>query len=438
MISLNLNENKLLKISKEENIFVGDSNISLIQINLPDRIGGYSTAECTLELYAVLENGTHIVYPVESDYIRVSGDLTERAQTVLLFIKITKDGNIVGRSNVVGMKILDFTAEGIEIAPRDELDAIIARLERENAQLFENIEGLESDVSEKNRIISSLTSQISGLNSQVSSLTQSNTELSASIVEKDRTINNLSEIYNTSRYQVKTVVPQALSTLVTPDEGYFGLSAVMVAGTAGESARGLFFLDPDAQGNPTKAVFLNFPLNSFNSMPQVFYDNNHGNIYPTVKEILFVDCDEITSLPIRYFWTCRSVTKIVLPQNLTSLPENLFYYCDSLTDIEIPDSVTSLGWQAFLGCDSLDEIKIPNSVTQIAYGVFQRCSSLLKVDMTELDHVPVLGGEIIDRDTNPNLKFIVADQNMKTAFQNANIWSNYSSKIVTQAEFNSI
>ncbi|MBQ5347819.1 MAG: leucine-rich repeat protein, partial [Ruminococcus sp.] len=94
--------------------------------------------------------------------------------------------------------------------------------------------------------------------------------------------------------------------------------------------------------------------------------------------------------------------------------------------------------QAFLGCDSLDEIKIPNSVTQIAYGVFQRCSSLLKVDMTELDHVPVLGGEIIDRDTNPNLKFIVADQNMKTAFQNANIWSNYSSKIVTQAEFNSI
>ena len=55
----------------------------------------------------------------------------------------------------------------------------------------------------------------------------------------------------------------------------------------------------------------------------------------------------------------------MIPSSVTSIGISAFYSCTSLTSVVIPSSVTSIGDDAFYSCTSLASVVIPNSVTYI-------------------------------------------------------------------------
>ena len=68
--------------------------------------------------------------------------------------------------------------------------------------------------------------------------------------------------------------------------------------------------------------------------------------------------DHISDLLLAKYWvitgckyySCSSLTSIIIPNSVTSIGEYAFYNCTGLTSITIPESVTSIGGGAFKGC----------------------------------------------------------------------------------------
>ena len=92
----------------------------------------------------------------------------------------------------------------------------------------------------------------------------------------------------------------------------------------------------------------------------------------SVKEGTRIICD-------RAFWSCSSLSEIVIPSSVTSIGDSAFSGCYSLSEIVIPSSVTSIGDWAFSGCYSLSEIVIPSSVASIGDSAFSGCVSLSEI-----------------------------------------------------------
>ena len=93
--------------------------------------------------------------------------------------------------------------------------------------------------------------------------------------------------------------------------------------------------------------------------------------------------DSVTSIGNLAFVNCISLTSITIPNSVTGISENTFLNCTSLTSVTVPDSVTSIGASAFDSCTSLTSITIPNSVMSIGYGVFNDCISLTSITIPD-------------------------------------------------------
>ncbi len=73
---------------------------------------------------------------------------------------------------------------------------------------------------------------------------------------------------------------------------------------------------------------------------------------------------------------CKSLTKVLLPQNLTIMQKSLFEGCSSLSSIEIPESVLGIYDNCFMQCSSLTSINIPENVDSIGIQAFNDCTNL--------------------------------------------------------------
>ena len=87
----------------------------------------------------------------------------------------------------------------------------------------------------------------------------------------------------------------------------------------------------------------------------------------------------VTTIGIRAFSCCRSLTSVKISSSVTSIEKEAFSWCESLTSVTIPSSVTSIGKEAFSYCKSLTSVTIPSSVTSIGDGTFSYCRSLTSV-----------------------------------------------------------
>ena len=113
------------------------------------------------------------------------------------------------------------------------------------------------------------------------------------------------------------------------------------------------------------------------------YVSGTGTCTDTVIAIppISPDGDSVTSIGVRAFYKCLSLTGIVIPDSVTIISNYAFEGCSDLMSINIPDGVIIIGDSAFRGCSSLTSITIPDGVISIYGRAFADCSSLASINI---------------------------------------------------------
>ena len=119
-----------------------------------------------------------------------------------------------------------------------------------------------------------------------------------------------------------------------------------------------------------------------NCTPSLVFGENNNTNSSKVEVIRFSPTTNITSIVNYAFYTCQSLTSIIIPNSVTSIGDSAFQSCSSLTSITISNSVTSIGDSAFEYCYSLTSINIPNSVTSISNDAFINCRSIVSITIS--------------------------------------------------------
>ena len=140
MIKLELNSQKELSISKSAKVFKGENLINSIQVTaLNPYIGDKRVEDCEFNLHVVLPDKSYIVYPIAwsensiplTGFVRITSDITSKAQFVKLYIEITSGNTVIGKSNTVKLQVYDSPEEQTSVTPRQQLEEQISELESE-------------------------------------------------------------------------------------------------------------------------------------------------------------------------------------------------------------------------------------------------------------------------------------------------------------------
>ena len=140
--------------------------------------------------------------------------------------------------------------------------------------------------------------------------------------------------------------------------------------------------------------------------------------------------DGVTSIGARAFYSCFSLSSIVIPDGVTSIDtQALFMWCYSLPSVTIPNGVTSINTQAFHSCYSLSSVTIPNGVTSINSKTFYNCTGVRYYDFTRHTTVPTLSNTDafngIAADCEIRVPVALADE-----WKAATNWATYADYIV--------
>ena len=137
------------------------------------------------------------------------------------------------------------------------------------------------------------------------------------------------------------------------------------------------------------------------------------------------------------FYSCYSLSSVVIPNSVTSIGSYAFSECGSLSSVVIPNSVTSIGGYAFNYCYSLSSVVIPNSVTSIGSYAFKYCSGVAYFDFRTHSAIPTLSNYNAFSNLANDCKIVVPDDLYDSWIAAAN-WSNSNvvKYIVKSSEFN--
>ena len=87
----------------------------------------------------------------------------------------------------------------------------------------------------------------------------------------------------------------------------------------------------------------------------------------------------VTSIGMKAFADCATLTKVSIPNSVTSIEKSAFYNCISLASVAIPNSVDSIKGSAFADCIALKTATLGNNVKYIGESAFQHCTSLASI-----------------------------------------------------------
>ena len=115
----------------------------------------------------------------------------------------------------------------------------------------------------------------------------------------------------------------------------------------------------------------------------IFYYDVEGSEVPRKTVTHVVISEQVRKLREYAFSNCDSLVEVSFPETLTEIDKYAFYECTSLTAIDLSKTtVDKIGFQAFWSCSSLVEVAFPETLTEIDGDAFQGCLSLVHV------HVP--------------------------------------------------
>ena len=135
----------------------------------------------------------------------------------------------------------------------------------------------------------------------------------------------------------------------------------------------------------------------------------------------------VTYMSTSLFEGCYGLTGATIPEGATGISSRAFYWCMHLDSITIPDSVTWIGDSAFYRCSGLKSVTIGSGVTSISHDAFRNCSSLTAMTIYATTPPSLSDGYALSGTNNCTI-YVPCES--KQAYKSANIWRDYSSRIV--------
>ena len=87
---------------------------------------------------------------------------------------------------------------------------------------------------------------------------------------------------------------------------------------------------------------------------------------------------DVTCLSTNSFAGCKSISKVIIHDNVHTIGDYAFYECDALSKIEFGNNVTSIGEYCFYHCRLLENIDLPKSLRELKIG------ALLSLNLKEI------------------------------------------------------
>lgn len=87
----------------------------------------------------------------------------------------------------------------------------------------------------------------------------------------------------------------------------------------------------------------------------------------------------LTQVPSHIFWSCSSITEVIIPLNTTIINATAFGNCFKLTKVNLPNTLISIGTNAFQGV-AMTEMTLPSSITSLGASAFINMTALKKIN----------------------------------------------------------
>lgn len=108
-------------------------------------------------------------------------------------------------------------------------------------------------------------------------------------------------------------------------------------------------------------------------------------------------------------------------EGITKVRASAFYSCKSIEKVEIPNNINDIESHAFYGCNKLERVTIGNGVMRIAAFVFDGCAELTSVYLPKTP--PVLANANAFQNINSACVFYCKTQASLDAYKAATNWS---------------
>ncbi|MDE6477439.1 MAG: leucine-rich repeat domain-containing protein, partial [Mycoplasmoidaceae bacterium] len=110
-----------------------------------------------------------------------------------------------------------------------------------------------------------------------------------------------------------------------------------------------------------------------------------------IKNLIFGENSNCSSIGAYAFYKCTSLTFVTLPDALLIINNYTFYGCSALTSVVFPDKLTTIGAYSFEACSVLTSITFSNSLSEIGACAFATCLLLSSVDFSNCSNLTTIG-----------------------------------------------